>query len=121
MTQEELVSALDVNSATVFRSESCKQPPGYIALWQYSYALDISNPVLLDKGKVRIYDVLQCSYDMRYRKLNISTRFEHILSDLAGINLDIIVVIYKIVEALDGIDAVKRQIGAVIETVQETY
>jgi len=110
MTQEELASALDVNNITVSRWETGKQSPDYITLWRISDVLGISLSTLLEDGKTRAEDGLRYSSDVRHKKSNIGTHFEHVLGDLAGLNPDIIVLIHKIVEAWDGIDDTKRQI-----------
>ena len=111
MTQEALASALDVNTVTVSRWETGKQSLDYITLWRISDALGVSFfTLLLDDEKARVEDRLLYPYDVRYRKSNIATQFERIVSDLAHINPDIIVLIHKIAEAWDGIDDTKRQI-----------
>ena len=110
MTQEELASALGVDGITVSRWETGKQSPDYVTLWQISETFGISLPTLLTNDKIGIDYSLQYSPDIRQRKSNVTASFEHILSDLARLNPDIIVVIHEIVGAWDNIDDSRRQI-----------
>ena len=112
MTQEELASALDVNTLSVSRWETGKQSPEYFTLWRISDALGVSFFDLLEDEKASVEDVLQYSWGIRHSRSNTATNVERILSDLARLNPDIIVMIHEIANAWDGIDDTKRHILA---------
>ena len=110
MTQEELASALGIDGITVSRWETGKQSPDYITLWRISETFGISLPTMLTNEKVGIEYCLQYSRDIRHRKSNVTTSFERILSDLARLNPDIIVMIHEIAGAWDNVDDSRRLI-----------
>jgi len=110
MTQEELSSALDINSVTISRWETGKQLPGYSTMWRISEILGVPLSDLLEDGKDGIEDSLHLSHGKRHRKSNVAANLERIFSDLARLNPDIIVMVHEIAEAWDGMDDAKRHI-----------